>query len=57
MQPEKREFVLEIPMHDEIIGDYVQVVRFEALVSLQRFVEMLKEMQINKLTSQKNNIH
>ena len=43
MQPEKREFVLEMPMHDKIIGDYVQVVRFEALVSLQRFVEMLKE--------------
>ena len=41
--PDKREWVLEIPMHDNNIGDYIQVVRAEALISITNYIKLLKE--------------
>lgn len=41
--PEIREWVLEIPMHDKDAGDYVQVFTFEALISAQNFINELNK--------------
>ena len=40
---ETREWVLEIPMNDENIGDYIQVVRTETLYSLQKYINETKQ--------------
>ena len=51
--PQTREWIIDYTVIDENIGWYVQRVRCEALVSAQRYVELLKQRKEQCLTNSK----